>query len=56
MQHAVHPSGRLRFALTCRHIDPNTVDEGQRWKAAYEHQPWMTYNGDIGAADSRDSI
>ncbi|KAI9756288.1 MAG: hypothetical protein M1815_003872 [Lichina confinis] len=55
-EHAVHPSGRLRFALTCRHIDPNTVDEGQRWKAAYEHQPWMTYNGDIGAADSRDSI
>ena len=29
-EHAVEHSGKLRFALTCRHIDPDSLSETER--------------------------
>ncbi|KAH0544635.1 hypothetical protein FGG08_001285 [Glutinoglossum americanum] len=46
-QHAVEPHGKLRFAMTCRYIDPATVNSYHWWKADYENQDQIkAYDGD----------
>lgn len=42
-QHAVDPSGKLRFALTCRYIDPESLRAGDR--------PAYVVEGDGGGYD-----
>ncbi|KZF22959.1 hypothetical protein L228DRAFT_283021 [Xylona heveae TC161] len=44
-EHSVIPEGRLRFALTCRHVKPELIAEDRRWKGEFVRQP---YNGDEG--------
>lgn len=58
LQHEVIPSGGLRFALTCRHIDPQTLlDDDERRIAAKKGtfppgSEQYDYNGDIHAVAS----
>ena len=45
-QHAVTPSGKLRFALTCRYVKPELVSTDQHWKGDYLDDPADHYHGD----------
>lgn len=49
-QHSVIPSGKLRFALTCRYVRPELVDPAQHWKGDYTAPPGSVYDGDEAAA------
>ena len=40
------PSGKLRFALTCRYIKPEMVAPELHWKADYDHNVGHKYYGD----------
>lgn len=51
-EHAVHPSGKLRFALTCRYVDPGLVDRNQHWKGDYVDDPDYQYDGDENRTDT----
>ncbi|QDS69615.1 hypothetical protein FKW77_008812 [Venturia effusa] len=41
-EHAVVPEGKLRFALTCRYIDPDSLEEDARptWTVENEKEPY----------------
>lgn len=45
-EHAVVPSGNLRFALTCRYIDIDSLKEGEKpdWQVTNEKEPYNGFN------------
>ena len=46
MQHEVEPNGLVRFALTTRYIDPESVDnETDRAKGQFFLTPEQVYDG-----------
>lgn len=52
------PSGKLRFALTCRYVRPELVDAAQHWKGDYstDQEVITAYDGDeIAAMDAAEA-
>ena len=48
IQHEVIPTGNdLRFALTCRHIRPETIPEELRYNGDIDLDEEHPYNGDM---------
>ncbi|EED12933.1 hypothetical protein TSTA_054450 [Talaromyces stipitatus ATCC 10500] len=45
-EHSVESKGKLRFALTSRHVKPEMVEEGDRVKGEYNPAPDQIYNGE----------
>lgn len=35
-EHAVMPKGKLRYGLTCRYVEPGSIDAEERWKGDFE--------------------
>ncbi|KAI9884066.1 MAG: hypothetical protein M1823_004156 [Watsoniomyces obsoletus] len=52
-EHGVQPHGKLRYALTCRYIDPRGIPENQRWKASYDQARFPPYLGDPAMPESQ---
>ncbi|KAI9788744.1 MAG: hypothetical protein M1816_006601 [Peltula sp. TS41687] len=50
-EHSVHNSGKLRFALTCRYIRPELIEEDQHYKGDYVCNDDYQYDGDISGTD-----
>lgn len=46
-EHTVIPEGKLRFALTCRYVDPAGFPEEERWKGNFNIDPANLYTGDV---------
>ena len=46
MQHAVKPTGDLRFALTCRYVKPEKVKPEFHYKGDYDEAAFEQYSGD----------
>ena len=51
MQHAVKPTGDLRFALTCRYVKPEKVKPEFHYKGDYDEAAFEQYSGDIIGKD-----
>ncbi|KAI9811317.1 MAG: hypothetical protein M1826_003206 [Phylliscum demangeonii] len=51
-EHAVQPAGLVRFALTCRFVQPALVAADQHWKAHYQPDPRYDYAGDEETEDA----
>ena len=45
-EHEVIPSDKLRFALTCRHIQPEKLDAEHRHKGDFDDHPSLAYKAD----------
>ena len=54
-EHSVVPEGKLRFALTCRYVNPARIPETEHWKGKFSFDPAELYTGDVDlAADDAD--
>ncbi|KAI4104070.1 MAG: hypothetical protein L6R37_003476 [Teloschistes peruensis] len=53
-EHQISNDGRLRYALTARHVLPDTVDPAQLYKGDYVTNPQDVYHGDMNAFEVAD--
>ncbi|KAL8631966.1 hypothetical protein Q9189_002342 [Teloschistes chrysophthalmus] len=53
-EHQISNDGRLRYALTARHVKPHTVDPAQLHKGHYVTNPEDVYHGDMNAFEEAD--
>ena len=47
VQHAVVPSGKLRYAMTARYVRPELVNSAEHWRGNFTVAHGNAYDGDI---------